>query len=1253
MAAKHGWGAVLRASTALVSASLLVVAAAPATAQPVWTGPGTDFNTGTNWSGGTAPVAASNPTFQNNGAPTSLSTSGSVGITGLTFDAGAPSRVITLGSNLAVTGNVTNNSGAEQTIAAGDQLVQLSGQTGTNVTYSNTLGGIIAIQNGSAGGDSTFQLNSGRLTVSGAAASVTLGSLSGSGNVSNFGGGTITTTIGTLGTSTTFSGAIENTGAGDIAIVKAGGGTLTLTGANSYSGGTTISAGTLQIGNGGTTGTLGTGNVVDNAALAFNRSDGITVTNIISGNGSVAVLGGTVQLSAVNSYSGGTTVTNGFLQVAANSALGSASGGLTFDNGHLTTTASFSSNRAITLEAGGGVLQPVAGTTLTQTGVISGVGGLAMNGPGTLVLSGVNTYQGRTALVAGVVSIAADSALGSGAAQLFLNGGTLQTTDNLTMSRHMEVQTASGNLRPDAGTTLTLSGPITSVSGTGLTMDGAGTLMLTGTNSYGATTITSGTLRVGDGGATGTLGSGNVVNNAALVFDRTGTLTIAGAISGTGTLTQAGTGRTILTADNSYAGTTTISAGTLQIGNGGTSGTLGTGNVVNNAALVFNRSDGGNIGNTISGSGSVAYTGIGSYAATAVNSYTGGTSITGGAILAIAANSALGASSGSLTLDAGTLETSANITSSRAITLNASGGTFGPSAGTTLALNGVISGTGGLAVNGPGTVMLGGVNIYSGATQLIAGVTQIAADSALGNGGPLFVNGGSLRTTADLTMSREVNLQTDGGELRPDAGTALTLSGTVSGFDLMMNGAGALVLTGTNVYDTTTINSGTLRVGDGVTTGTLGAGAVVNNAALVFNNPGTSIVAGAISGTGTLTQQGAGVTVLAADNTYSGATTISGGTLQIGTGGTTGTLGTAAVTNNGTLGFNRSNDITVSNVISGTGRLVQGGAGVVTLGADNTYSGGTFFNAGFIQVSSDARLGDASGGLTFGGGGLATTASFASARSITLNAGNGTFAPAVSTTLRLTGPISGSGGLIMSGAGRLELNAGNTFQAGTAITSGVLAIAADSALGNAAGPLQMTGGALVTTADVSMTRAVQLLNATAGLRPDAGTKLTLSGAISDLGPPAGFVMDGAGTLVLAGTNTYSGTTTISSGTLQIGAGIGGGAMGTLGSGGVVNNAALVLNRTGVFTVAGAISGTGTVTQAGAGTTVLTGDNSYSGTTTISAGTLQIGDGGSSGTLGGGSVVNNGVLAFDRDLLDVPSPISGTGQVRQVGTGTTT
>src|SRR5206468_2457413 len=151
------------------------------------------------------------------------------------------------------------------------------------------------------------------------------------------------------------------------------------------------------------------------------------------------------------------------------------------------------------------------------------------------------------------------------------------------------------------------------ISGTGaLTQSGSGTLILTNANSFsGGVTISAGTLQVGNGGTSGLLGTGNVTNNASLAFNRSDTLTVTNAISGTGALTQSGSGTLILTNGNTFTGGVTISTGTLQVGNGGASGTLGSGNVTNNTALVFNRSDTVTVGNVISGTGVLTQSGGG------------------------------------------------------------------------------------------------------------------------------------------------------------------------------------------------------------------------------------------------------------------------------------------------------------------------------------------------------------------------------------------------------------------------------------------------------------------------------------------------------------------------------------------------------------------------------------------------------------------------------------------------------------------
>ena len=290
-----------------------------------------------------------------------------------------------------------------------------------------------------------------------------------------------------------------------------------------YTGGTAIAAGTLQLGNGGTTGSI-LGDVVDNGALAFDRSDAVTFPGLISGTGSVNQIGsGSTTLTAANTYSGGTLLAAGELIAGNNSALGT---------GALTVAAN------------------AAGTTLDNTA----------------------------------------------AATILANPIVLNPSAILTVA---------------GSNPLTLAGTIS--GGGALTKNGASTLILTADNSYaGGTTINTGTLQVGNGGATGSLGTGPVLDNAALVFNRSGTVEVPGAITGTGSLTQEGVagGTLLLTGANTYAGGTTIASGVLQLGDGGTTGSI-VGDVANSGALAFDRSDTMTFAGVISGSGAVAQIGSG------------------------------------------------------------------------------------------------------------------------------------------------------------------------------------------------------------------------------------------------------------------------------------------------------------------------------------------------------------------------------------------------------------------------------------------------------------------------------------------------------------------------------------------------------------------------------------------------------------------------------------------------------------------
>ena len=160
-----------------------------------------------------------------------------------------------------------------------------------------------------------------------------------------------------------------------------------------------------------------------------------------------------------------------------------------------------------------------------------------------------------------------------------------------------------------------------------------------------------------------------------------------------------------------------------------------------------------------------------------------------------------------------------------------------------------------------------------------------------------------------------------------------------------------------------TLNIGSLGGSDTagtIVTPTIAFGA--GTGAINFNQVDTATLTSSISGNGKVQQLGVGTTILTGDNTYSGGTTISAGALQVGNGGTSGSLGSGAVTDNASLIVNRSDAVSIANVISGTGSFTQAGDGTTTFTGANTYSGSTTVAAGELSVSSVATI--AAGGVS-------------------------------------------------------------------------------------------------------------------------------------------------------------------------------------------------------------------------------------------------------------------------------------------------
>ena len=480
---------------------------------------------------------------------------------------------------------------------------------------------------------------------------------------------------------------------------------------------------------------------------------------------------------------------------------------------------------------------------------------------------------------------------------------------------------------------------------------------------------------------------------------------------------------------------------------------------------------------------------------------------------------------------------------------------------------GHIVGTGIVTKIGVGTLTMTGTNSYSGGTVFDEGAIAASADSAFGaTNGPLIFNGGELRLDSNFNLA---------------ATRSITLNAPSPG----LAGGGTIDANG---FQTT--------IAQGIT----GAGGLT-----VTDSSAT----------------GAGRLILTGSNVYAGGTAIAAGTLQLGNGGTTGSI-VGGVVDNGTLAFDRSDPVTFAGAISGTGSVNQIGSGSTTLTAANTYSGGTLLAAGTLIAGDNNALG--TGALTVAANPAGTTLDNTAAATTLANAivldPSASLAVAGSNPLTLAGTISGDGALTKNGASTLILTADNSYAGGTTINTGTLQVGNGGATGS------IGTGPVLNNAALVFNRS--------GI-------VTVPGVISGTGSLTQMGVAG-GTLVLTAADTFSGGTTIASGILQLGDG---GSTGNI-IGSVDDSGTLAFNRSNTVTFGGVISGGGGVAQIGSGTTILTADNPYTGSTTVSAGTLAVGDFahpsaalsgggpivvGAGGTLGGygsvtGPVTNSGVIA---------------------------
>jgi autotransporter-associated beta strand protein len=711
-------------------------------------------------------------------------------------------------------------------------------------------------------------------------------------------------TIDQNGHESTFTGKIDdatNGVPGSLIVKNSGnGGSVTLTNTNGYTG-------TTEVDENATLALSGNGSIDKSKKLVIDGTLDVTqaapVVNIISldgkgdvalgnntlsitdandefegtigGQGDVAIKGGTQVLSGTNTYAGGTSVSNNaVLQVSGDENLGDAAGKLTLDGGTLHTTGDVNSARDVVL-AGNGTFDTDTNTTLTNSGDVSGTGGLIKNGEGgleltgtvshsggttvnegELTLSGQNTYTGGTTLNGGVLNVSSDGNLGDAAGGLTFNGGTLHTTGDVNSDRDV-VLAGDGTFNTESNTTLTNSGDVSGNGG--LIKNGEGGLELTGTVSHsGGTTVNEGELTLSgqntytggttlNGGVLNVSSDGNLGDAAGGLTFNGGTLHTTGDVNGARDVVLAGDATF-----NTDSNTTLTNSGDVS-GMGG---------------LIKNGEGGLDLTGTVSHSGGTTVN-EGELTLSGQNTYTGGTTLNGG-VLNVSSDGNLGDAAGGLTFNGGTLQASSSMTTGRSMVLD-SVGALRSSEGSTLTVNGPISGGGTLVADGQGTLVLGAANTHAGGTLISGGTVVLAHAGGLGSG-TVAINDATLRTTVDTQVTQPLLVM---GEATLDvaSGTTTQLTGMLDGSRstgcFIKSGAGRLNMAGTAVLaNGTCVNEGTLsangvllsnvqveREGTVRGTGTIAGNMRVDGTLAPGNSPGTLAVTGTVTLTDDATLQ--------------------------------------------------------------------------------------------------------------------------------------------------------------------------------------------------------------------------------------------------------------------------------------------------------------------------------------------------------------------------------------------------------------
>ena len=1085
-------------------------------------------------------------------------------------DAGSAALAATLGGVLSSTGV----GGLTKTGSGVLSLTAANTYSGDTVISSGALrlGAANVIPDGAGKGNVTVN---GTLDLN--AFSETINGLNGGGTVDNTAAGVATLTVGNNDQTSTFSGVVQDT-SGALSLTKTGTGALTLSGNSSYSGVTTINAGTLMattnanaLGLGTLTLAGGTLALANDTGLAFNRNTTLTSNAAIVSDRLTPGVGvthtlGTLSLGAQTlNVNPGSNITGGLA-------------GITFG--------------ATTLSANGAVFDIGSGANLTL-GALSGNFTLTKQDVGQITLNSASTRtSGTVILAAGTLKLGSASALGTTAVPLALTGGTLDLATDTTVNAYNTTVSGAATILSDKATAAS--------SGT--------------THTLGTLTIGANQLNVGPGSNVGS-GVGGVAFGATTlsangaVFDiSAGANLTLGALSGNFTFTKQDGGQlTLNSASTRSSGTVNLAAGTLKLGNAGALGTTAVPVILSGGTFDLATDATVNAYNvTLSGSTAIA---ADRATAGAGITHTLGTVSIGNNQLNISAGSNVTSGTAGLTMAASLTGKAIFETASGALltlsSVSGAGQSFTVQGTGNTTISGVIATTtGGVTKNGTGTLTASGANTYSGVTLINAGTFKVGNAVALGSttgGTTVAGDGAALDLNGQAIGAEPVTLNgsgiSSGGALLNSAGGAASLAGSITlGGDSSIGGSGNMTLSGPVGGSSwlTKVGAGTVTLSGNNSgfTGTLaiGAGTVQLGSAFALSAGFNTTVAGSGAALD-LNGQNVGAIPI----TLSGSGISSGGALINSSASAATLAGPITLANDASVGG--SGNMTLSGAINGNFvGLTKVGTGTVTLSADNSgFAGSIAVSAGILQLGSGQALGIYGANVAGTGAALDLNGQAAGAGPLDLNgtgigsagalinsrAASASLAGDVVSTIATTYSVGGTGNVTLTGNVQNTLTkvGSNTLTlAGTVdnVGLGVIANAGTVVLGKTSNAnVHAIGGGALTIAGAN----VQLAGTGGDQIYDPASVTLTSGTLDFNGRSEAFdTLTGAGAVV----NNGGGVST-----MTLGAGNGGGTFS-----GVISD-----HSTG--------SGTITLTKVGTGTATLSSANTYTGATVVDGGILTL------------------------------------------------